>query len=71
MNKFNEKQGRYVGLLIDMHLHLKFEIIWTISQLKKCIYLVTGAILNAGWGCWAQCWKGTTQPILALFDSVF
>jgi hypothetical protein len=54
MNKFNEKQGRYVGLLIAMHLHLKFEIIWTISQLQKFIYLVTGAILNAGWGCRAQ-----------------
>jgi len=55
MNKFNEKHGRYVELLIDMHLHLKFEIIWTISQLKKFLYLVTGAILNAGWGYWAQC----------------
>ena len=41
--------------------------------MKKFLFLVTAAILNGGWGCRTQFWKGSIQgpflPGLVLFGS--
>jgi hypothetical protein len=49
--------------LLNIYYRIFYEL-WTFvdfDHLKKYIFLVMVAILDGGWGCRTQIWKGPTQ----------